>query len=230
VRHAALLLGAFVAYRLVRGAVDDPQGATTAFEHARAIIDLERDLGVFVEPAIQGWAVRTGWVDHVAAWLYVNAQTTVTVGALTWIALRHRAAFALVRTTFVLAFALALAGYWLLPTAPPRLLPEWGFRDSVAAVTGVQTDGPLVNPYAAVPSMHVGFAMMVGLPLARLSRRRAARALWAAYPLLVTFVIVATANHFLADAVLGALTVALAFAGARALAAARRRPALAPTT
>jgi hypothetical protein len=84
----------------------------------------------------------------------------------------------------------------------------------VADFTGVDHDSlavnALFNPYAAVPSMHVGFALMVGIPLARLSAVRVTRIAWMLYPLLVTFVIVATANHFLADALLGALTVAAA--------------------
>jgi hypothetical protein len=81
----------------------------------------------------------------------------------------------------------------------------------------------LFNPYAAVPSMHAGFALMIGWPLARLVKPRWLKAFWATYPLIVTFVIVATANHFLADAFLGAVT-----AGLGALAAcwlARARPA-----
>lgn len=219
-RQVAVLVAAYYAYRIVRGAVDDPQGATTAFEHARALIALERELGIFVEPAIQAWAISTGWVEPVASWLYVNTQTTVTVGALAWIWLRHRQSFSFVRNMFLVAFTLALVGYTVLPTAPPRFLPEWGFVDSVARTTGVDHDDSLAtlfNPYAAVPSMHVGFALMVGIPMARLVRRRALAIAWALYPLLVTFVIVATANHFLADAVLGALVVALAAATAHAV-------------
>ena len=97
----------------------------------------------------------------------------------------------------------------VFPTAPPRFLPEWGFVDSVAEFTGVAQDSvavdALFNPYAAVPSMHVGFALMIGSPLARLVKHACGSSVfWASYPLLVTFVIVATANHFVADAVLGA--------------------------
>jgi positive regulator of sigma E activity len=92
----------------------------------------------------------------------------------------------------------------------------------------------LFNPYAAVPSMHVGFAVMIGVPLARLVRARPAKVFWALYPLLVTFVIVVTANHFIADAVLGALTAGLGAVAAWWMARARpaawsfARPAEAP--
>jgi hypothetical protein len=125
------------------------------------------------------------------------------------------------------AMGIALVGYFVFPTAPPRFMPEWGFFDAVADFTGVHHDSVVIdslfNPYAAVPSMHVCFALMVGGPLARLSRHRVTRVLWSLYPLLVTFVIVATANHFLTDAFLGALTAGLAAWAAAWLA--RARPA-----
>ena len=79
----------------------------------------------------------------------------------------------------------------------------------------------LFNPYAAVPSMHVAFALMIGWPLARLARRRAAKVLWLLYPFLMAFVIVVTANHFIVDALFGALTAGVSAYGARWLARAR---------
>jgi hypothetical protein len=126
---------------------------------------------------------------------------------------------------FMVAMGLALIGYVAYPTAPPRFLPEWGFFDSVSNYTGVSHDdvtvNTLFNPYAAVPSMHVCFAFMIGWPLAKLVHHRAARIFWAVYPLLVTFVIVATANHFIADAFLGACTAGVAAYAAAWLARAR---------
>jgi hypothetical protein len=122
---------------------------------------------------------------------------------------------------------IALIGYIVYPTAPPRFFPEWGLFDAVSSFTGVDhTDkvNALFNPYAAVPSMHVCFSLMIGVPLSRLVRTRALRVFWALYPLLVTFVIVATANHFLADAVLGAATAATAAYAAQWLG--RARPAV----
>jgi hypothetical protein len=84
------------------------------------------------------------------------------------------------------------------------------------------SSGALLNPYAAVPSMHVAFALMIGWPLAQLARWRVVRVLWSGYPFLITFVIVITANHFLADALLGALTAGIsAYAAVRL---ARLRP------
>ncbi len=226
VRQVLLFAAAYYLYRLTRGFVDDPSAATTAFDNARTLIDIERALNVFVEPSVQAFAAGEQWLIDASSWMYINAQTSVTLGALAWLYLFRNPSFYFVRNMFLVAFGIALIGYVVYPTAPPRFLPEWGFFDSVSDFTGIPSDSvtvdALFNPYAAVPSMHVGFALMIGIPLAKLARWRALTVFWALYPLLVTFVIVATANHFIADAVLGAMT-----AGVGALVAwwmARARP------
>jgi membrane-associated phospholipid phosphatase len=109
---------------------------------------------------------------------------------------------------------LALIAYVVFPTAPPRLMPEWGFADPVAGLAGVEASSSvtdvLVNPFAAVPSMHVAFALMLGLPMAQMVRRSWARWLWLGYPVLVSAVVVVTANHWWTDAFLGACVAAVA--------------------
>jgi hypothetical protein len=149
----------------------------------------------------------------------------VTLGALVFLYLFHNKSFYFVRNMFMVAMGIALVGYTVMPTAPPRFFPEWGFLDSVSDFTGVSHDSvvanALFNPYAAVPSMHVCFALLIGVTLARLSKHRVTRIAWGLYPLLVTFVIVATGNHFLADAMLGALTAGLSAWAASWLARAR---------
>jgi len=224
-RQISLFGAAYLAYRLVRGLVEGD--ANAAFAHARDLISLERTLHVFVEPSIQAWASGSHFVMVLTSWIYVNAQTTVTVAALVYLYLRHNRNFYFVRNMFMIAMAIALVGYTVFPTAPPRFLPEWGFIDTVSNLTGVHvshasaTMTALVNPYAAVPSMHVAFALMIGWTLARLVRWRLLRVLWFLYPFLMTFVIVVTANHFIIDAVLGALTAAASAYAATWLARAR---------
>ena len=223
--QVALMQATYMAYRLVRGWIDDPQGASAAFEHGRNIISLERSTGLFFEPALQDWIGGTSLVGDLASWVYLNAQVTITLGALVYLYLRHNSSFYFVRNMFIVSWAIALAGYALFPTAPPRFFPEWGFVDSVSDFTGVAPDSAtanaLFNPYAAVPSMHVAFALMIGLPLAALAKHDVTRIFWRIYPLIVSFVIVVTANHFILDAVLGALTAALAYAAAVSLARVR---------
>jgi PAP2 superfamily len=219
----------YLAYRLVQGLVQGD--ANAAFAHTRDVISLELTLHVFVEPSIQAWAESSHFVMGLASWLYVNAQTTVTVAALVYMYLRHNNSFYFVRNMFVIAMLIALVGYTVFPTAPPRFMPEWGFFDSVSNFTGMHLETvhggggastELTNIYAAVPSMHVCFALMIGWPLARLAKRKIVKGLWLLYPFLVAFVIIVTANHFIFDAVLGALTAGASAYGATWLA--RTRP------
>src|SRR5919204_211414 len=111
--------------------------------------------------------------------------------------------------------------------APPRLFPEWGFQDSVSNFLGFNTDtsatSAMVNPFAAVPSMHVCFALIIGISLARLVKPRPLKIGWSLYPVLMSFVVLVTANHWWMDAALGALTALVAATVAQALLA-RARP------
>src|SRR5204862_3150075 len=158
---------------------------------------------------VQQWTISHTWLIHFADWMYVNSHFLVTTTFLVWLYLARNHAYYFVRNMFLVAMLFALVGYVVFPTAPPRFLPEWGFQDPVASLTGISQDSvavnALFNPVAAVPSMHVAFALMLGWPLARLVRQPVVKAMWLAYPLLITFVVVATANHFLVDALLGGL-------------------------
>jgi PAP2 superfamily len=223
-RQVVLFCGAYWLYRLVRGQVDGR--AAAAFDNARELVAIERDLGLFVEPAVHAWASGTAWIGDGASWLYLNSHFGVTVLTLAYVYLFRNEHFYFIRNMFMVAMGIALLGYLVYPTAPPRFMPELGFTDSVAEFTGVAADDSvnvLFNPFAAVPSMHVAFALMLGLPMATMTRRRWAHALWRVYPALVTFVVIATANHWWLDAFLGALTAAVAAACAQGLFA-RVRP------
>jgi hypothetical protein len=225
-RQVALFALAYVGYQLVRGLVAVP--GYKPFADATRIIDLERALHVFVEPQIQSWVTANAhWLLDIADWTYINAQFTVTIGALAFIYLRRNDSFYFVRNVFMIAMLIALVGYSVYPTAPPRLMPQWGFADSIRQFTGVTIGkGPssaLLNAYAAVPSMHVCFALMTGMPLSRLVHGRVARVLWRAYPGFIVFVVVATGNHYFTDVVLGVLTAAVSAALAKQLLA-RARP------
>ncbi len=221
-RQLALFCGAYWLYRLVRGLVDGR--AADAFENARHIIAIEQDLGLFVEPAIHSWAEGRALVIDAASWMYLNSHFAVTVVTLAFLYLFRNPSYYFVRNMFMVAMGIALVGYVAFPTAPPRMLPEWGFTDSVAEFTGVDPSGAtgvLFNPFAAVPSMHVAFALMLAVPMARIARRGWVRAAWRIYPGLVTFAVVATANHWWLDALLGALTAGAAAWAAMSLAHAR---------
>ena len=223
-RQLLLFAAAYYLYRVVRGVVDGQ--AVAAFEHARSLIHIEQSVGLFFEPSVQSWAQGQGWLITAANWMYVNSHFVVTTTFLGWLYIARNQAFYFVRNMFMVAMGLALVLYVAYPTAPPRFMPEWGFADTVADFVGKGAENGanlLYNPYAAVPSMHVAFALMISIPAVRLVRRRWLKVLWAAYPGIVSFVVVATGNHFWIDGALGAL-VAGASAYAASAAFARLRP------
>jgi membrane-associated phospholipid phosphatase len=231
VRQIALFIGAFLLYDLVRALVHSGSHLDyKPFGDAMQIIDFERTVHIFIEPSIQAWTQNIHWLMDAADWIYLNGHFVVTLAALVWIYLRRNDSFYFVRNVVMLSMMLALIGYAIYPTAPPRLMPEWGFTDSISQFmtgsTGWTDNGPagaFTNLYAAVPSMHVCFALIIGVSMARLLKRRWVKALWYLYPLLVTWVVVATANHYLTDVFLGALTAGLATLLAKRLLA-RARP------
>jgi len=201
-------------YRLTRGLIDDPGSEREAFRNADRVLDVERALHLDVEHAVQRFSESVHGLSDVSSFLYINVQTTVTFAVMAYIYVRFTPAFGFVRNMFVATWAIALVGFVLFPTAPPRLVEGLGLTDSVSAFTGVDPGDrqlkKFYNPYAAMPSLHCGIAALVGGSLAVLSRSRPARIAWAGYPLMVVFVVMATGNHYLLDAVAGILVAAVA--------------------
>jgi membrane-associated phospholipid phosphatase len=216
-RQIGLFALADVCYETVRGVAES--NTAQAFANARAIAEIEQDLGLFFEQSFQAWAMGERFLIDFANFAYVNSHFVVTTCALVWLYLRHNRHFYFVRNMFMVAMALALIGYLALPTAPPRFLPELGFVDTIAYYADVRHDSALVtlffNPYAAVPSMHVAFSLMLAVPAFLLVRRRAVKLLWALYPPLVVMVIIVTGNHWWLDAFAGACVALVAAVVAR---------------
>jgi hypothetical protein len=222
-RQCSLFGGAYLLYRLVEGIVGG--NTSVAFAHARELISLERSMHIFVEPTVQGWATSSHLLVVIATYVYLNAQTTILIALLLYLYIAHNRSYYFVRNMLFVGMAIGLIGYGLFPTAPPRFLPEWGFIDTTNQITGVSGNSTIANvffnQYAAVPSMHVACAVMLGWTLARLVRRRVAKVFWAMWPLFITFMTVITGNHFLIDAVLGLFVAGISFVAARRMAALR---------
>jgi membrane-associated phospholipid phosphatase len=203
----SLFVTADILYETVRGIAES--NATEAFSNARTIVDLEQSTGLFFEQGLQAWVMGQRALVDFANFMYVNSHFMITTGVLVWLYLRHNERFYFVRNMFMVAMGLALVGYILMPTAPPRFFPELGFVDTIAYYVNVKHDSGLValffNPYAAIPSMHVAFSLLVAVPTMLVVRHRAAKVLWAVYPLVVAFVVVVTGNHWFFDAVAGAV-------------------------
>jgi hypothetical protein len=217
------VLALYAFYEVARGLVVCGEGV--AVGHARTVVSLERALHVFVETDVQDFARAIPGLIGVLGVAYLTLHLGMTAGVLLWIHRRRPTSFPFVRTTLFVASALALVGFVVFPTAPPRL-SGIGIADTVSGRhvnlnTGLVSS--LYNPYAAVPSMHLGYALVVGAALARLASTPLVRAAAVAYPIVVLFVIVATGNHFLFDAAAGALVVGAAAAAARVVTREPRR-------
>jgi hypothetical protein len=218
----------YALYEVVRGVPSE--NVEAAMRHTTEIVDLEQSIGIYVERGVQGTFEALPVLPTVLGIAYVVLHFAGTTAALVWLHRRHPDRFPIVRTTLVVATALALVGYVLYPAAPPRLA-DLGFSDTVTAHAGINLSsdllGALYNPFAAVPSLHFGYALIVGAALVTLASSRAVRVLGALYPVAMLLVIVATGNHFVFDAVLGGLVVLVGWLVARILvtdpAPARRR-------
>jgi len=208
--EALLVLGLYGLYELARGLVVGNRGE--AERHAHRLAALERSLHVFHEAGVQRAAEALPGLIGVLGASYLTLHLTMTVAVLLWLHQRRPASFAFVRTTLLLASGLSLVGFLVYPTAPPRLAGI-GIVDTVSNGHVSLNHGlvsSLYNPYAAFPSMHIGYALVVGACLLCYGQAPLVRAAGALYAPAVLVVVVATGNHFFVDAVAGALAVALA--------------------
>lgn len=231
--EAAAFAALYALYEMLRGLVAGD--AHLAISHGQAVAHLERRLHFFLEPNIAHAAAAVPGLLAAASLAYVTLHLGVTAVVLGWLHRRRPTLYPLVRSSLVLASAVALVGYLVYPTAPPRL-SGLSIPDAVS-MHGIELNhgliGALYNPYAAIPSLHVAYAAVIGGAVVLGARGRLVRLLGAAYPLLVAWVIVATGNHFFIDAGAGALVagcslaVAVSVLTGRGQSAIRYRPAYA---
>src|SRR5947208_9844848 len=184
----AIWFGFAGVYQNARGAVD--RNAFEAFQNGRHVISIERGLHSLVELDLQRVILHGGsFVLAAVNWTYWLAQFVVLALALLWIYLFRYDAFHRVRNWVLATNLLALVGYALIPTAPPRMFPDEGFVDTLAAAASLNHGSSLVqlasNQYAAMPSVHAADALVIGLAMAMLVRTRLAKILWTLRPGLV---------------------------------------------
>lgn len=217
----------FLLYFLVRGAVLDRE--LQALENALWIIDLQKTLGVYIEPDVNQWAADSALLARLFNFVYfwLDFPLIVAVGlVMFW---RQRHSYTLLRDALLLSGGIALVLYWTLPVTPPRLLESHGFIDTLERYDHLsyqaQSMAPFVNPYAALPSLHVGWALILMLVVIGATSQFTLRWGSAAVLVLQSVAVVATANHYILDGVAGALVSLVGLGLALAL---RRRgyPAL----
>src|SRR3954453_7868255 len=223
-RQLSLFVVAELCYEAVRGVADGQRA--TAIVNGQNVIDFEKGTHTFFEPHLQH-IFDSRWMVDFANFMYMNSHFVVTTAFLVWLYLFRNQNFYFVRNMFLVAMGLAVVGYALLPTAPPRMFD--GFTDTITQYAQVNHDSGLVklfiNPYAAIPSMHVAFSTMIGVTGELISRHTITKVIWAAYPLLVFWVVIVTANHFWVDGAFGLLVACLSAVTALQILA-RVRPAV----
>lgn len=220
--QVVLMGGAAVCYFVVRGLTQS--SLVPAQENARELMAVERSLGLDWETWLQDVIIdHDRWVDLVN-WIYIYGHWPVIGVTLAWLFVRAPDRYHLIRNAMFISGAIGLVVFALVPVAPPRL----GVLDVVNTVTQrseayrtLQPPG-LINRYAALPSLHLGWNLLVGVILWQATRNRLARTFAVAMPVAMAFAVVATGNHYVIDVLAGA---AVALAG---LGIARLLPAVAP--
>jgi len=208
-RELFLFLGAYLVYSASRYvSIGD---ITTATGHAEWIVGLQKSIGVNIESSVQ-----TALNGTVVIWilnnLYLAAQLVVVPGTLIWLYRRNHDVYVKLRNTVLATWLIAMPIYALFPVAPPRLA-DIGMIDTITHGGGVRLDSSLTtafyNPLAAVPSLHVGFAVAVGIALAAAASRPWLKLLALSWAPIIGLAVVATGNHFVFDIAAGvAVTVA----------------------
>lgn len=211
-REAAIGLGAYAVYLAVRALVLDDDGRARAERNARRLVALERRLGLDVEPRVQAVCLVRPRTLRALNVSYVTLNVALTVGWLGLLFRRRDPRFHRFRGAAALSLLGACPVFYAFPCAPPRSLD--GFVDTVRDVFDLDS-GPVVhvyNPIAAMPSIHLAFAVVTGAAMRETARSRVVRALGAVYPPAVFGTVVATANHYVLDGIAGS---ALALAALR---------------
>lgn len=216
VREFALVATLYLLYDSSRLVTEHDPGE--AVRNAHALLGAERAAGLapehWLNHLVSGWTALAVPADYA----YATLHYLVTPAVLIWLWTRHRSAYLPARRVLMVATILGVVGFALFPVAPPRLLG--GFVDTMARFSGdgwwstagsaPRGFGQLTNQYAAMPSLHVGWALWCAMAVWRNTGRRWLRGLAAGYPILTVLVVVGTGNHYLADAVAGAAAVGLA--------------------
>lgn len=207
VRELTLVLFAVAAYFLVRGATEGSRD--TAIANAYRVIDFERALRIYWEPGIQESIVDKRWLVTLLNWVYVWGHWPVIAVVATWLFLRRPAAYYLIRNACIVSGAIGLLIFVSFPVAPPRLTGI-DIQDTVTTYSHayrVLQPPAFVNQYAAMPSLHFGWNLLVGLALVLSTSHLVLRVSAVVFTISMLLAVVLTANHFIIDTVAGTIVV-----------------------
>jgi hypothetical protein len=192
-------------------------GKDIAFEHAYKVVRLEQSIGLYWETSIQHFVLtHARWLATVMNQYYISGYFPPVLVFFVWMFIFRRQYFPFVRDAFYLGNVAAMTIFFLFPCAPPRLLPpSYGFVDTLKEISGIDfyTNVKRLyppNPYAAIPSMHVGYTFIVGFVLWRVLNKKFSFA-FLLYPLTMWFTTIATGNHYIVDGVFGIMCICFGF-------------------
>ncbi len=206
-RNVAILLVLYFGYAFVRQLTADD--LTTAFSNARSLVDFQQAIGLPSETMLQSPLLRHPEVITAANTFYMWVHFPGTAAFLLWAWFRHEQHFGIIRASLISLTTAGLLLHLLFPLAPPRMMKSAGYIDTGAIFGPSPYDlaaASAANQIAAMPSLHVGWALLVAISVIALSRARL-RYLILLHPIVTTMVVVVTANHYWTDAIIAALLV-----------------------
>jgi PAP2 superfamily len=226
---AVVLAALYQAYSLIQGLV--PAHRSVAEANGRRLFDVEQWLHLDPELALNHFVVVHGWLAQVCDYWYATLHFSVSIAVAVWLLSRHHGQARHLLNSLYAATALALVAFWLVPMAPPRLLTGGPFEDTLVQfhTWGGWGSGPVdavANQYAALPSLHMAWSLWCAVVMVRCARSVLARRIVWLYPAGTLFVILATGNHWLLDAVAGSLVLGVGFALSSAALPDRRTAAM----
>lgn len=212
VRELILAAGIYELYNLIQARLSG--GLAHALRNGSHIWHAERMLHIDIEPALTRLFAHVPVLGVLACYWYASLHFLATVAVLVYVYRTRPDVYRNARAVLALMTLAALVVFWALPTAPPHMLPghhfldiqtryeSWGWWGDTALP---RKAGALENPFAAMPSLHVAWALWCGVTMARLTNRRGLRLLALCYPAGTVLVVLGTANHYVADAVAAVL-------------------------
>jgi hypothetical protein len=224
-QEVGFILAVYWLYSKVRSAV--PSHELGAYHRASTVLSIERFLHIDPEESINHFVATAHFLGghllaYVCDYYYATLHFIVTIVVLVWLYRKHPLRYRSIRSVLIITNLIGLVGFWFLSLAPPRLLPQYGFVDTVIRF---HTWGSLAtadvakeaNQFAAMPSLHVAWSLWCAFAIVTLAKRRWVRVLGALYPIATTLVVLGTANHYMLDAVGGAAALGLAVIAERLL-------------
>lgn len=210
-----LIISVYFVYSISRGSLADK--ASLAFDNARDIINLEKSLGIFIEPTIQASLLENTILINIVNAIYTYCYFPVLIGFAIWAYWKHRSKYKVVRTIFIISAAIAFIIFAVYPVAPPRFfngtnnIENLGFVDTLSQYWHLNDASiqAFYNPYAAMPSLHQGWTLMIGIGIIWMTKSWIGKTIGLAIPILMFVGIIATGNHFILDAIGGIIVIVI---------------------